>query len=86
MNDVEKAEWALKKIRDERESRDYLIDAYKKEIERLQTKIKETEDKCDAKTGWLLSKLDQYLDEDGVPVDYLFGRIVPPSVDVKVDC
>lgn len=67
IDNAEKAEWALKKIRDERESRDYLIDACKKEIERLQTKIKETEDKCDAKTSWLLSKLDQYLDEDGVP-------------------
>lgn len=67
IDNAEKAEWAIKKIRDERESRDYLIDACKKEIERLQTKIKETEEKCDTKTSWLLSKLDQYLDEDGVP-------------------
>lgn len=67
IDNAEKAEWALKKIKDERESRDYLINACKKEIEKLQAKIKDTEDKCDLKTGWLLSKLDQYLDTDGVP-------------------
>ena len=67
IDNAEKAEWALKRVRDERESRDYLIDACKKEIEKLQDRIKQAEKKCESSTAWLLSKLDEYLDSDDVP-------------------
>lgn len=54
------AEWAIERIKDQRQERDRLIEIAKDKIARLETQIKEIEDKCDSKTGFLEGKLYEY--------------------------
>lgn len=57
-----KADWAIRKIKEERERRDLYIDAANSEIDDLNHKIELAQEKCDKNTEYLLFLLNQYLD------------------------
>lgn len=67
IKDASTADWAISKIADERKRKDYFVDCAKKEIERLQTQIKEIEEKCERTTSYLSGCLGKYLELDEVP-------------------
>ena len=67
IKDASTADWAISKIADERKRKDYFVECAKKEIERLQTQIKEIEDKCGRTTSYLSGCLGKYLELDEVP-------------------
>lgn len=67
IKDASTADWAISKIADERKRKDYFVECAKKEIERLQTQIKEIEEKCERTTSYLSSCLGKYLELDEVP-------------------
>lgn len=58
----EKADWAIRKIKEERERRDIYKTVADSEIERLKQKKAEADTKCDQRTSGLLSALNAYLD------------------------
>lgn len=58
----EKADWAIEKIKEERERRDLFISVAEKKIAQLEEQIQNQKELCDNKTGYLLSQLDAYLD------------------------
>lgn len=67
IDDASKANWAIKKIAEQRRERDYFVDACKHEIERLKEKIAKAEESCDNSCSFLISKLSQYMDREDVP-------------------
>ena len=67
IKDASTADWAISKIADERKRKDYFVECAKKEIERLQTQIKEIEEKCERTTSYLSGCLGKYLELDEVP-------------------
>jgi len=67
INDASTADWAISKIADERERKDYFVECANKEIEKLKTQIKEMEDKCERATSYLSGCLGKYLERDDVP-------------------
>ena len=50
ITDASTADWAIKKIADERKRAQYFIDCAKDEIERLKGQFKEMEEKCENST------------------------------------
>ena len=67
IKDASTADWAISKIADERKRKDYFVECAKKEIERLQTQIKDIEEKCERTTSYLSGCLGKYLELDEVP-------------------
>lgn len=67
IDDVQKAMWAINKIKEHRKEKDFYVDACKKEIERLKEEISKSEDKCENNCSWLMHQLDQYMNRDDVP-------------------
>ena len=62
IDNADMANWAVEKIKEERARRDLFIEAAQSHIERLQQQIKDMSDKCNQRTGFLLIKLDEYLE------------------------
>jgi len=60
--DVNVANWAVEKVKEERNRRDMYIEAAKGSIERLQQQINDINEKCNTKTSFLLSSLDAWLE------------------------
>ena len=67
IKDASTADWAISKIADERRRKDYFVECANKEIEKLQTQIKEMEEKCERTTSYLSGCLGKYLERDEVP-------------------
>lgn len=67
IKDASTADWAISKIADERKRKDYFVKCANKEIEKLQTQIKEMEEKCERTTSYLSGCLGKYLERDDVP-------------------
>ena len=67
IKDASTADWAISKIADERKRKDYFVECANKEIEKLQTQIKEMEEKCERTTSYLSGCLGKYLERDEVP-------------------
>ena len=57
-----KADWAVRKIKEERSRRDIYVAAARSGIDTLREKIRLAGEMCDGKTGYLLAQLDTYLD------------------------
>lgn len=62
INSADIANWAVEKIKEERARRDLFIEAAQGHIDRLQQQVKDMSDKCTQRTGFLLVKLDEYLE------------------------
>lgn len=62
INSADFANWAIERVKEERARRDLFLEAAQGQIERLQQQIKNASDKCNARTGFLLIKLDEYLE------------------------
>lgn len=58
----QKANWAVRKIKEARQRRDLFNSAAQNEIEELQNKIEESGRRCDSETGFLMSALAVYLE------------------------
>ena len=67
IKDASTADWAISKIADERKRKDYFVECANKEIEKLQTQIKEMKEKCERTTSYLSGCLGKYLERDEVP-------------------
>ena len=67
IKDASTADWAISKIADERNRKDYFVECANKEIEKLKTQIKEMEEKCERTTSYLSGCLGKYLERDEVP-------------------
>lgn len=67
IKDASTADWAISKIANERERKDYFVECANKEIEKLKTQIKEMEEKCERTTSYLSGCLGKYLERDEVP-------------------
>lgn len=67
IKDASTADWAISKIADERKRKDYFVECANKEIEKLQTQIKEMEEKCERTTSYLSGCLGKYLEREDVP-------------------
>ena len=67
IDDASKANWAIKKIAEKRRSKNFFVDACKREIEQLKKKITIAEESCDNSCLFLISKLSQYMDREDVP-------------------
>lgn len=57
------ADWALRKIRDEEAERDRLISIAQNQIQELQEKMKDPNEKCDRDTSFLKGCLAQYMNK-----------------------
>lgn len=57
------ADWALRKIRDEEAERDRLISIAQNQIQELQEKMKDLNEKCDRDTSFLKGCLAQYMNK-----------------------
>lgn len=62
IDDDKKADWALEKIRQEREERDRLINLAKDKIDYYKQEIEKTESRCETSTSYLQSKLAAYFE------------------------
>lgn len=58
----EKAEWAIKKIKEEIEERDRLIDVCMSMINEYKDKMSDINERCDKDTSFLRSQLQQYME------------------------
>jgi len=58
----ERAEWAIKKIKEARKRRDLFTQAAQHEIAELEAQIKSDDESCKKETSYLLFLLDRYLD------------------------
>lgn len=67
IDDVQKAMWAIGKIKEKRKERDFYVDACKREIERLKGEIDKAEEQCDRDCNYFTFKLNEYMDRDDVP-------------------
>lgn len=67
IDDASKANWAIKKIAEKRRSKNFFVNACKREIEQLKKKITAAEESCDNNCSFLISKLSQYMDREDVP-------------------
>lgn len=67
ITDASTADWAIKKIADERKRAQYFIDCAKDEIEKLKGQIKEIEEKCENSTQFFTGCLTKYFERDEVP-------------------
>ena len=67
IKDASTADWAISKIADERNRKDYFVECANKEIEKLKSQIKEMEEKCERTTSYLSGCLGKYLERDEVP-------------------
>ena len=67
IKDASAADWAISKIADERQRKDYFVECANKEIEKLKAQIKEMEEKCERTTSYLSGCLGKYLERDEVP-------------------
>lgn len=67
IDNAKKASWAIDKIADERKRTKFFIDCAKAEIEKLQSQIKDAEEKCENATSFLSSKLAMFLEREDVP-------------------
>ncbi len=62
INNDSKADWAIRKIKDERTERDRLMALADEQIRELQEKKKKLAERCDARTGHLSALLRFYFD------------------------
>ena len=62
IDDDKKADWALEKIRQEREERDRLINLAKDKIDYYKQEIEKIESRCETSTSYLQSKLAAYFE------------------------
>ena len=69
------------KLKEDEELLEFIKENYPEDIIE-----KETCNWKDFKSKLMITVEGNIITKDGLPVDCLFGRIVPPSVDVKVDC
>ena len=67
IEDASTADWAIRKINDERERADFFIECAKSEIEKLKGQIKEMEEKCERSTQFLTGCLTKYFERTEVP-------------------
>ena len=67
ITDASTADWAIRKIADERKRAKYFIDCAKDEIERLKGQIKEMEEKCENSTQFFTGCLTKYFEREEVP-------------------
>lgn len=58
----QKANWAIRVIKEERKRRDIFNETAELEIERLKQQIEKNNKKCDYNTGFLLSNLGEYME------------------------
>lgn len=58
----EKADWAIKVIKEDRARRDLFIQAANFQIEKLEQQISDCTEKCNNETAFLLSELEHYID------------------------
>ena len=62
IDDDKKADWALEKIRQEREERDRLINLAKDKIDYYKQEIEKIESRCETSTSYLQSQLAAYFE------------------------
>lgn len=62
IDSVEKANWAIRKLKEAKQRRDLYNEAAKDEIERIKFNMERWNEKCDQESLPLLSALDQFLD------------------------
>lgn len=67
IDDAKKADWAISKIAEERKRRDFFVNCAKEEIKKLESQIKDAEQKCENATSFLTGCLGKFLERDDVP-------------------
>ena len=67
IDDAKKADWAISKIAEERKRKDFFVNCAKEEIKKLESQIKDAEQKCENATSFLTGCLGKFLERDDVP-------------------
>ncbi|MDD2956710.1 MAG: host-nuclease inhibitor Gam family protein [Oscillospiraceae bacterium] len=80
----EKANWAIKKIKEARKIRDVYIDVAKAEIAEYEQKIQEAEARCENDTAYLTAALSAYMESGEIPTKSSKTQMVAVLPDGKL--
>jgi len=85
LNTPQLCDWAIEKIKEEKARCQMFVDVANSKIEILKEQIKEEQRKSESRNSYLLFKLNEYLDMDGVPAKTTktSKKLVLPSGVIK---